>query len=107
MNVDVNDITNKFLDKLADKYNEDTYFVESCHKFPDKYSLSTSIEDLHLQIYFENNNYIILKGERVKYCDKGSKRKIRLYDITNDVCYPELPPVTNYIVDDTWKKIEW
>jgi len=107
MNVDVNKLTDSYLNKMNDLYNKETYFVESCYKFPSKYALEHAALDESLQLFFEHNNKLILCDEMVKYCDKDSKRKIRLYDISNDVLYPELPPVTNYIVQDTWKKIEW
>lgn len=107
MVVDVDKIKNSYLSNMNELYNSETYFVESCTKFPTKYSLEYQIMDDSLRIFFEENNKLILCDQMVKYCDKDSKRKIRLYDISNEIYQPDLPEVTNYIVMDTWKKIEW
>ena len=106
MIVDVDKLKGNFLNKMNDLYNRDVYFVESCYKFPNKYSLDDSILDDHLRIFFEENNKIVLEGKMVKYCDTDSKRKIKLINIQEEIT-PEVNIVNNYIVDDKWEKTEW
>lgn len=108
MNVDVNKLKSDFTSKVGKLYNQETYFIDSCEKFPSKYTLEDTLSDLSLRILFEENNVITINGKCVKYCDKQNKKKIRLFNISNDVYFPEESPVINYIVqDDTWKKIDW
>ena len=105
MSVDVNKLLDKFLNKMNDMYNSEVYFVDSCVKFPDKSSAPFSLMDLSLQLYFEKNNKIIFCGECVKFCTKDSKRKLKILTLS-DVDSPDVI-VNNYIIDDTWNKIDW
>ena len=107
MVVDVDKIKGNFLSKIGDRYQKDTYFIDICHKFPDKYSLDDSIMDDQLRIFFEQNNIMDLCGETVKFCDEDSKRKVRLINISTGVNMPEVELTQNYIIESTWKKIEW
>jgi len=107
MSVDVNKLKDRFTDKMNDLYNQDVYFVESCVKYPEKYPLKHILNDLQLQIFFEENNKIVLSGKCVKYCDKDSKNIIRLINISDEVGSPDINIVNNYIVDDKWEKTDW
>jgi hypothetical protein len=107
MNVDVDSLKSDFLSRVSSRYNENRYFIEICEKFPSKFSKDQQIEDLSLHIFFKENNKTVIDGSMVTYCDKTIKRKVKLYDISNDIYFPELPPVTNYIVEDRWQKTDW
>lgn len=106
MNVDVDKIKDKFLNRVNTQFNQEVYFVDTCVTFPEKYPLSGYITDLQLQIFFEENNKIDLCGEIVKYCDKDSKRKIKLLNIQEEIS-PDINVVNNYIIEDKWEKTEW
>lgn len=107
MNVDVEKIKDNFLNKVNDLFNQEVYFLKSCQKFPSKYDLQRAAIDDSLRIFFEENNKIVIGKKIVKYCDKDSKRKIRLLNIHDEVGSPEITIVNNYIVDDNWDKIDW
>lgn len=107
MNVDVDSLKTSFLSKVLNRHNENKFFIASCEKFPSKFSKDQQIEDLLLHIFFKENNKTVIDGSLVTYCDGTSKRKVKLYDISNDIYFPELPPVTNYIIEDRWQKTEW
>lgn len=108
MSVDVDKTIHKFLNRINDKYNSEVYFLETCYKFPDKYSALISLTDLSLQIFFEQNNKIDLCGEIVTYCKKGTNRTIKLMDITDDVNQAEFNVVKNYIIErDVWEKSQF
>jgi len=97
-----------FLDLLQDDYNQSVYFIESCNKFPTKYSAQYLAMDLSLSIFFQENNKIYVNGKCMKYCDKdNNRRKIKLQDISNEVNLPEINIVNNYFADDKWDKIDW
>jgi len=106
MNVDVDKIKDKFLNRVNIKFNQEVYFVDTCVTFPEKYPLSSYITDLQLQIFFEENNKIELYGKTMKYCDTDSKRKIKLLNIQDEVS-PDINMVNNYIIEDKWEKTEW
>ena len=107
MNVDVCKITDRFLNKMNDLYNQEVFFVEVCNKFPSKYSLENSAMDDSLRLFFEDNNKLVLCGEMVKYCDKGANRTIKLANISDEVGTPDINVVNNYIIEDRWKQIDW
>lgn len=107
MNVDVDKLKDSFINKMGDLLNQDVYFVESCYKFPSKYSLEHAAMDEDLHIFFEENNLIILNGECLKYCTVGTKRKIKLLNISNEVESPDVNIVHNYVIEDKWKQIDW
>lgn len=106
MNVDVHNLKIDYLNKVNDLYNQDVFLLSTCYKFPSKYSLEQSILDTSLRIFFEENNFIILGGKCLKYCEKTSNRKIKLLSITDS---PESPDIiiNNYVVQDQWKQIDW
>lgn len=106
MSVVVSKLKTDFVNKINDLYNQEVYFVHSCYKFPSKYSLEQDITDKHLRIYFEENNKIVLDGTVYKYCEKDSKKKIRLLSISDEVGSPDFE-INNYIIDDNWNKSEW
>ena len=106
MNVDVDKIRDKFLNRINTHFNQEVYFVDTCVTFPEKYPLSGYITDLQLQIFFEKNNNIELCGEILKYCDKDSKRKIKLLNIQDEIS-PDINIINNYIVEDKWEKTDW
>jgi len=85
MSVDVCKLKDSFLDKMKDLFNQEEYFVKSCYNFPDKFSLSNSILDDHLRIYFEENNNIILDGCCVKFCEVDVVKKAVLADLTLEI----------------------
>ena len=85
MNVDVNKIKSVFVNEVNDLYNQETYFVKSCYKFPSRYSLEQEILDNQLRIYFEDNNKIVINGKTVPFCDDDVKRKIELKNISLDI----------------------
>ena len=107
MNVDVDKVKDKFLNRINSLYNQEVYFVDNCVKFPEKYPLTSYITDLQLQIFFEENNKIVLGGRELKYCDKDSRRKIKLLNISNEVGTPDINIINNYITEDKWKQIDW
>lgn len=107
MSVDVDKIKDKFLNRINTLYNQEVYFVDNCVTFPEKYPLTGYITDLQLQIFFEENNNVVIAGRTMKYCDKDAKRKIKLLNITDEVGSPDINIVNNYITDDRWEKIEW
>lgn len=106
MNVDVCKLKLKFAENVGELYTQENFFIETCKKFPSKYSLINQIIDDQLRIFFEENNKIVLDGQIVPYCTDESKRKIRLINITTEKEIPEAE-VTNYIIENSWKKIEW
>lgn len=106
MNVGVDKLKDKFLNKVNTLYNQEVYFVDTCVTFPEKYPLTGYITDLQLQIFFEENNKIVLGGKLLKYCDKDSNRKIKLLNIQEEVS-PEINIVNNYIVQEKWEKTDW
>ena len=106
MNVDVDKIKDKFLNRVNTQFNQEVYFVDTCVTFPEKYPLTGYITDLQLQIFFEENNKIVLGGKLLKYCDKDSKRKIKLLNIQEEIS-PDINVVNNYIIEDKWEKTEW
>ena len=106
MSVDVDKLKVSFSNKVNDLYNQDVYFVDSCYKFPNKYSLEGSILDDQLRIFFEENNKIVLEGCIVPYCTMESRRKIRLINIATGTNMPEVE-VENYVIENTWRKIDW
>lgn len=104
MNVDAKPI---FLNKINDIFNQEVYFIESCYKFPDKYSANFSVMDAHLRVHFDDNNKIVLStGKTVKYCDKDINRKIKLNNITIETS-TDVNIINNYITEDKWKQIDW
>lgn len=107
MNVGVDKIKDKFLNRVNTQFNQEVYFVDTCVTFPEKYPLTGYITDLQLQIFFEENNKIVLGGKLLKYCDKDSKRKIKLLNISDEVGTPDINIVNNYIIEDKWKQIDW
>lgn len=107
MNVDVDKIRDKFLNRINTLYNREVYFVDNCVTFPEKYPLSDYVTDLQLQLFFEENNKIILGGRCLKYCDKDSKRKIKLINISEEVGSPDINIINNYVIEDKWKQIDW
>lgn len=106
MNVDVDKIKDQFLNEVSDAYNAEVYFVASCHKFPNKYAEVFSLMDLSLRIFFEENNNICLNGKTYKYCNKGTKRKLKLSDISCDIHSPDIT-INNYINEDVWNQTDW
>lgn len=106
MNVGVDKIKDKFLNRVNTQFNQEVYFVDTCVTFPEKYPLTGYITDLQLQIFFEENNKIVLGGKLLKYCDKDSKRKIKLLNIQEEIS-PDINVVNNYIIEDKWEKTEW
>jgi hypothetical protein len=103
MNVDAKD---EFLNRMNDIYNQETYFIATCYKFPDKYSAENSLMDAHLLAFFKDNNNIVLScGTTVKYCDKDTKRKIKLADISDEM--PDIHVINNYVIEDKWNQIDW
>ena len=77
--------------------------MDSCHSFSKKYDSETNISDLQLRTFFEENNYIVLNGKRVKYCTKDSNNKISIVDISKgNQCTND-----NYVIEDTWEGVEW
>jgi len=106
MNVGVDKLKDKFLNRVNTLYNQEVYFVDTCVTFPEKYPLTGYITDLQLQIFFEENNKIVLGGKLLKYCDKDSKRKIKLLNIQEEIS-PDINVVNNYIIEDKWEKTEW
>lgn len=109
MNVDVNKIREKFLNRVNDNYNEEVYFIESCYKFPDKYTSRVQLMDLSLQLFFEQNNKIVLDCcGLVPYCKKGTKRKIKLANISDELNQPDINIVKNYIIEkDVWEQSQF
>lgn len=108
MTVDVNKLKSDFTSKINDMFNEETYFIETCKKFPSKYSLENEVMDLSLRIFFEENNMIDLCGKTLKYCMvEGTKRRIKLVNISDEVNSPDVNIVNNYIIEDNWKQIDW
>lgn len=95
MNVGVDKIKDKFLNRVNTQFNQEVYFVDTCVTFPEKYPLTGYITDLQLQIFFEENNKIVLGGKLLKYCDKDSKRKIKLLNISDEVGTPDINIVNN------------
>lgn len=106
MSVDVCKIKERFTRNIGNIYNEETFFIETCTKFPSKYSLANQIMDDQLRIFFEENNKIVLEGQLVPYCTTEARRKIRLINIATGVNMPEVE-VDNYIIENTWRKIDW
>jgi len=107
MVVDVDKIKNSYLSNMNELYNAETYFVQTCTKFPTKYSLEYQIMDESLRIFFEENNKIIICDKMLKYCDRDSKRKIKLADISSEVESPDITIINNYIIEDKWNQIDW
>ena len=66
MNVGVDKIKDKFLNRVNTQFNQEVYFVDTCVTFPEKYPLTGYITDLQLQIFFEENNKIVLGGKLLK-----------------------------------------
>lgn len=106
MSVDVCKLKAKFTENVGELYSVENFFIEICKRFPSKYSLRNQILDDQLRIFFEENNKIVLDGKLVPYCTDESKRKIKLINITTEKEIPEAE-VTNYIIENTWKKIDW
>lgn len=107
MSVDVNNLKNLFISKLEKLYNQDVYFIDSCIKFPLRYSLLDNASDLQLQMFFEENNKIFLGGKCLKYCDKTGKKTIKLVNLSDEVGSPDINIINNYIIEDKWEKTEW
>ena len=107
MNVDVNKLKSSFTNKVNEMYTKDNYFVEMCHKFPSKYTLEQEVMDLSLKIFFEENNIIHLGGKCLPYCTVGTKRKIKLKSISDELESPDINIVNNYVVEDKWEQIDW
>lgn len=106
MIVDVSKLKEKFSDKVCDQYNQDVYFIETCEKFPSKYSQRFQMIDMSLRIFFEENNKIIMGGKCLKYCDKGRKQKIKIHTISLDM-KPDVT-INNYIItNDNWEQTDW
>ena len=106
MNVDVDKIKDKFLNRISNLYNAEVYFIEICNKFPEKYPLPISITDLQLQIFFEENNKVVIGGKLLKYCEKGSKKKIKIKSISDEISTPDIT-INNYFIEDKWNQIDW
>lgn len=106
MNVDVDKLIDGFLNKMNDLYNQEVYFIETCYRFPFKRSLKVVSLDDSLRIFFEENNKLDVCGKMLKYCDKDSRRKIKLADISDEVG-TDINIVNNYITEDKWETIAW
>lgn len=105
MIVDVNKLKEKFSDKVCDQYNQDVYFIDTCEKFPDKYSRRFQMIDMTLRIFLEEHNKIVICGKCIKYCDKDRKKKIKIHTISLDK--PDVT-INNYIfTDDKWEQTDW
>lgn len=106
MTVDVSNLKEKFSDKVCDLYNKEVYFIDTCEKFPSKYSQRFQMIDMSLRIFFEENNKIIMCGKCLKYCDKSRKQKIKIHTISLDM-KPDVT-INNYIItDDRWEQTDW
>lgn len=102
--VDVDNVKSKFLSKICDLYNQEVFFIDSCMKFPSKYSLEQSITDDSLRIFFLENNKVVIDGQLVEFCEDEVKRNIKLSKIESEDSDFE---INNYIVENTWKKTDW
>ena len=106
MIVDVDALKDDLMDVMHDIYNQEMYFIESCRKFPTKYSAEIYSMDLQLRIFFEENNKIVIAGKCVTYCDKKRNHKLKI----KPICLDEKPDViiNNYTQEeDTWDQIDW
>lgn len=98
MNVDVDKLKDKFLNRINALYNQEKYFVEICLNFPEKYPLWFSVLDLQLQIYFEENNCMVIDGKTVKLCpNHGSHIHLSKFDMR----FPDINIHHNHITYTT------
>lgn len=107
MNANVYNLINDYIKKTKDLLHQEIYFVKSCYKFPDKFSLTSSIIDTQLQLKFDEYNQIVLGGKCVRYYTDQSRTKVKLTKITLDTEPYNINNINNYIVEDTWDQIDW
>lgn len=74
----VDKVRDLFLNRIENNYNQEEYFVESCFKNETKYSNRITTLDLFLELFFRENNHIILDGKKCVYCDDDVIRRIKV-----------------------------
>ncbi len=74
MTVDVDLLKDRFVTEMANKYNQEMFFIESCLKH-------SSHADNSLRIFFEENNKMISCGKEIKFYDKCHPQKLTLNKI--------------------------
>jgi hypothetical protein len=105
--VDVSNLKEDFANKVCDLYNKEEFFIKSCKKSTSKFSPDHILRELSLQIFFEENNKVVLGGYTVPFCDPNKSRKIKLTELTI-----EQPDITinnnSYIIQqETWEQTDW
>lgn len=93
MSAIVDKLQKEFISKIEDRFNEDYYFVETCHPST-IYSRNVELMNISMKIYLLKNS-----------CQSPVQETIQKIQL-NDLEIPNII-INNKTVDDKWEKIEW